>query len=70
MIVIGGTHVYMFKKKQTTWPLFMDGVQLPQGQSHFGESVYFLPLLMSPDIFFLFFGNFYFWVLLGGGGGG
>ena len=23
-----------FKKKQTLWPLFMDGVQLPQGYSH------------------------------------
>ena len=26
------------------WPLFMDGVQLPQGQSHFEEAVYFSPL--------------------------
>ena len=34
-----------FKKKKTTlWPLFMDGVQLPQGLSHFEEAVYFLPL--------------------------
>ena len=33
-----------FKKKQTLWPLFMDGVQLPQGYSHFEEAVYFLPL--------------------------
>ena len=24
--------------------LFMDGVQLPQGYSHFEETVYFLPL--------------------------
>ena len=34
------------KKKQnkTLWPLFMDGVQLPQGYSHFEEAVYFLPL--------------------------
>ena len=34
------------KKKnfKTLWPLFMDGVQLPQGYSHFGEAVYFLPL--------------------------
>ena len=30
--------------KKTLWPLFMDGVQLPQGQSHFEEAVYFLPL--------------------------
>ena len=33
----------MGKKKQTLWPLFMDGVQLPQGYSHFEEAVYFLP---------------------------
>ena len=32
------------KKKQTLSPLFMDGVQLPQGWSHFEEVVYFLPL--------------------------
>ena len=31
-------------KKKTLWPLFMDGVQLPQGWSHFKEAVYFLPL--------------------------
>ena len=31
-------------KKKTLWPLFMDGVQLPQGLSHFEEAVYFLPL--------------------------
>ena len=35
------------KKKQknlkTLRPLFMDGVQLPQGYSHFEEVVYFLP---------------------------
>ena len=30
--------------KKTLWPLFMDGVQLPQGYSHFEEAVYFLPL--------------------------
>ena len=30
-------------KKKTLWPLFMDGVQLPQGYSHFEEAVYFLP---------------------------
>ena len=34
--------VVSFKKK-TLWPLFMDGVQLPQGYSHFEEAVYFLP---------------------------
>ena len=32
------------KKKKTLWPLFiMDGVQLPQGYSHFEVAVYFLP---------------------------
>ena len=30
--------------KKTLWPLFVDGVQLYQGQSHFEEPVYFLPL--------------------------
>ena len=29
--------------KTTLWPLFMDGVQLPQGCSHFSEAVFFLP---------------------------
>ena len=29
--------------KKTLWPLFMDGVQLPEGYSHFEEAVYFLP---------------------------
>ena len=36
--------VFLLKKKKTLWPLFMDGVQLPQGLSHFEEAVYFLPL--------------------------
>ena len=30
-------------KKKSLWPLFMDGVQLLQGYSHFEEAVYFLP---------------------------
>ena len=30
--------------KKTLWPFFMDGVQLPQCNSHFDEAVYFLPL--------------------------
>ena len=29
--------------KKNLWPLFMDGVQLTQGYSHFEEAVYFLP---------------------------
>ena len=31
-------------KKQTLWPLFMSGVQLVPGWSHFEGAVYFLPL--------------------------
>ena len=31
------------KKKKKLWPLFMDGLQQPQGYSHFQEAVYFLP---------------------------
>ena len=27
-------------------PFFMDGVQLPQGYSHFEEAVYFLPFFL------------------------
>ena len=30
--------------KKTLSSLFMDGVQLPQGYSHFEEAAYFLPL--------------------------
>ena len=30
--------------KKTLWSLFMDGVQLSQGKSHFEEAVYILPL--------------------------
>ena len=33
-----------FIKKIFFWPLFMDGVQLPKGYSHFEKAVYFLPL--------------------------
>ena len=32
-----------YLKRNTLWHLFMDGVQLPQGYSHFEEAVYFLP---------------------------
>ena len=35
---------YINKKiKKTLWPLFIDGVQLPQGCSHFEQAVYILP---------------------------
>ena len=27
----------------TSWPLFVGGIQLPEGCSHFEEAVYFLP---------------------------
>ena len=30
--------------KKTLWSLFMDGVQLPQGWSHFEEAVYLMRL--------------------------
>ena len=33
-----------FKKKQLYGQFFMSEVQLSQGQSHFKEAVYFLPL--------------------------
>ena len=33
----------LFNIKKNLWPLFMDGVQLSQGYSHFEEAVYFLP---------------------------
>ena len=33
---------FRIKKKKTLWHLFMDGVQLPQGYSHFEEAVYSL----------------------------
>ena len=29
----------LFFLKKTLWPFFMDGVQLPQGYSHFEEAV-------------------------------
>ena len=35
------------KKEKTLWPLFMDGIQLPQGYSHFEEAVYFLPFIFQ-----------------------
>ena len=34
---------FIESEKKTLWPLFMDGVQLPQGYSHFEKAVYFLP---------------------------
>ena len=30
--------------KKTLWPLHMDGIELPQGHSHFEEAIYFIPL--------------------------
>ena len=36
--------VFLQKKKNTLSPLFMDGVQQPQGLSYFKETVYLLPL--------------------------
>ena len=33
-----------FKILPTLWPLHMDGIELPQGHSHFEETIYFMPL--------------------------
>ena len=39
--------VFRTLKKKTLWSIFiMDGVQLPQGYSHFEEAVYFLHILL------------------------
>ena len=38
-----GSNTILWNNFLTLWPLFMDGVQLPQGYSHFEEAVYFLP---------------------------
>ena len=55
------------KLKNTLWTLFMDGVQLPQGYSHFEEEVYFLPLSFQkfPDPHFTDLGGMKGWVDLG-----
>ena len=42
------------KKTLILWPLFMDGVQLPQGKSHFEEAVYFLPLISQKFLRLIF----------------
>ena len=55
------------KLKKTLWPLFIDGIQLPQGYNHFEEAVYFLPF-SSPEIFgthFIHLGTMKGWVDLG-----
>ena len=39
-----------FEKKKNLCPLFFrDGVQLPQGHSHFEEAVYFLPFISQKE---------------------
>ena len=44
-LVVWQIKVINFLKKNKLYdPFFMDGVQLPQGYSHFEEAVYFLPL--------------------------
>ena len=43
----------MKKNFKTLWPLFMDGVQLPQGYSHFEEAVYFLPFSSQNFLVFI-----------------
>ena len=42
------------KKTLILWPLFMDGVQLPQGKSHFEVAVYFLPLISQKFLRLIF----------------
>ena len=37
-------NVLSLNKKKTVWPLFMDGVLLPRGESPFEEEIYFSPL--------------------------
>ena len=44
-------------KKKTLRLLFMDGVQLPQGYSHFEEAVYFLPFPEIPGTHFIDLGR-------------
>ena len=41
------------KKKtlKTSWPFFMDGVELSQGYTHFEETVYFLPTNLTIFLF-------------------
>ena len=39
------------KKKETFWHLFVDGVQLPQGYSHFQEAAYFWLVLQKKNLF-------------------
>ena len=51
-IFVSSEWMYTLKilnKNKTLCPLFMDGVQLPQGLCHFEEAVYFLP--QSSQIF-------------------
>ena len=44
-ILVGtSTGKTFFLKKTTLWPLFMDGVQLPQSYSHFEEAVVLISL--------------------------
>ena len=55
-IIITASHLHNYskkQKKQTLWPLFMDGVQLPHGYSHFEEAVYFLPFSSQPPTYLL-----------------
>ena len=44
-------------KKNTLWPFFMDGVQLPHGynENHFEEEVYFLPLNSQKLLVLIFY---------------
>ena len=41
--------IWQDNNKKTLWPLFRDGVQLPQGHSHFEEAVFFLPFISQKE---------------------
>ena len=48
-------HMFLFKKKMFLGLFFMDGFQLPQGQNHFEEAVYFLPLSSQKLLVLIFY---------------
>ena len=45
----------LFLKDKDFMAFFMDGVQLPQDQNHFGEAVYFLPLSFHKLVALIFY---------------
>ena len=47
--------MFLFIKKKDFMALFMGGVQLPLGQNHFEEAVYFLPLSSQKLLVLIFY---------------